>query len=71
MRGFGCIEIKLSDAKADEAAESLKRLRRKVTANPAARDEGPAFLAVVVGRGELAYQRDGGVLVIPISLLGV
>ena len=64
------IEIKLSDTKADEAAESLKRLRRKVMANPAARDEGPAFLAVVVGGGELAYQRDDGVLVIPVSLLG-
>lgn len=32
--------------------------------------EGPAFLAVVVGRGSLAYTRDDGVHVIPTQLLG-
>ena len=64
------IEIKLSDTKADEAAESLKRLRKKVMANPAAREERPVFLAVVVGRGDFAYRREDGVLVILVSLLG-
>lgn len=67
---WAAIEVKLSDTKADEAADSLKRLRRKVIANPAARGDEPAFLAVVVGRGDLAYRRDDGVLVIPVSLLG-
>lgn len=68
----GCwagIEIKLSDMKADDGARSLKALRDKVLANPAAQSVEPAFLAVVVGRGSLAYQRDDGVLVIPAALL--
>ena len=64
------IEIKLSDTKADEGARSLLTLRDKVMANPAARNAEPLFLAVIVGRGSLAYQRDDGVLVIPIALLG-
>lgn len=64
------IEIKLSDTKADDAAESLLRLRKKVLANSAAKNAEPAFLAVVVGRGSLAYRRDDGVYVIPAALLG-
>lgn len=64
------IEVKLSDTKADEGAKSLKALRDKVLANPAARNAEPAFLAVVVGRGSLAYTRDDGVMVIPAALLG-
>ena len=59
------IEVKLSDTKADEAAESLLRLRAKVLSNPSARAPEPAFLAVVVGRGSLAYRRPDGVLVVP------
>ena len=64
------IEIKLSDTKADEAAKNLLALRKKVLSNPAAHNAEPAFLAVVVGRGSLAYTRDDGVLVIPVALLG-
>ena len=64
------IEIKLSDTKADEGARSLLTLRDKVMANPAARNAEPLFLAVIVGRGSLAYQRDDGVLVIPIAPAG-
>ena len=64
------IEVKLSDAKADEGAASLRRLRDKVLRNAASRNQEPAFLAVVVGKGSMAYQRDDGVLVIPASLLG-
>ena len=64
------IEVKLSDTKADEGAANLKKLRGKMTANPAARNAEPAFLAVVVGRGKLAYRRDDGVFVIPAALLG-
>lgn len=67
---WGAIEIKLSDTKADEAAENLKRLRNKVLRNSAAQSAAPAFLAVVVGRGSLAYTRDDGVCVIPVALLG-
>ena len=64
------IEVKLSDTKADDGAANLKKLRDKMLANPAARNAEPAFLAVVVGRGSLAYARSDGVLVIPAALLG-
>jgi predicted AAA+ superfamily ATPase len=64
------IEVKLSDTKADDGAASLLALRRRVLSNPAARNAEPAFLAVVVGRGSMAYQRDDGVMVIPAALLG-
>lgn len=64
------IEIKLSETKADDGAKNLIALRNKVTANPAARNAGPAFLAVIVGKGSLAYKRSDGVYVIPVSLLG-
>lgn len=64
------IEIKLSDTKADDGAANLIRLREKVLSNPANRNAAPVFLAVIVGRGSLAYTRPDGVMVIPISLLG-
>ncbi len=67
---WGGIEVKLSDTKADEGAANLKALRKKVLANSAARNAEPAFLAVVVGRGTLAYTRDDGVMVVPAALLG-
>lgn len=66
---WGAVEIKLSDTKADEAAANLVRLRDKVLKNAAARNSEPAFLAVVVGRGALAYRRPDGVHVIPIATL--
>lgn len=64
------IEIKLSDTKADEGAASLLALRGRVVCNPVARNVEPAFLAVVVGRGSLAYRREDGVYVIPAATLG-
>ncbi|OUO95358.1 AAA family ATPase [Gordonibacter sp. An232A] len=64
------IEVKLSDAKIDEGARSLNRLRDRMSANGAARNAEPVFLAVVVGKGSLAYTRDDGVMVIPATLLG-
>lgn len=66
---WGGIEIKLSDTKADEGAKNLLALRDKIAANPAAQNAEPAFLAVVVGRGNLAYKRDDGVYVIPAAML--
>ena len=56
--------------RSDRWEANLIALRDKVLANPAARNVGPVFLAVVVGRGSLAYTRDDGVLVIPAALLG-
>lgn len=67
---WAAVEIKLSDTKADEAAENLKALRRKVLSSDAGKNPEPVFFAVVVGRGSLAYKRSDGVLVIPASLLG-
>ena len=64
------IEVKLSDTKADDGAANLLALRDRVLQNPAARNAEPAFLAVVMGRGSLAYTRDDGVMVIPAALLG-
>ncbi|MDY2625223.1 MAG: hypothetical protein SOV74_02750 [Coriobacteriales bacterium] len=46
------------------------KLRDRVTSNPDAKNAEPAFLAVIVGRGSLAYMRDDDVLVIPAALLG-
>lgn len=67
---WGGVEVKLSDSKVDEGAASLAALRDKVLANPAARNAEPAFLAVVVGKGTLAYTRPDGVHVIPMAALG-
>ena len=63
------IEVKLSDAKVDAAAKNLLRLKRKVTSNTMAQNNEPAFLAVLVGAGALAYQRPDGVYVIPVAAL--
>jgi predicted AAA+ superfamily ATPase len=63
------VEIKLSETKIEEAVANLTRLRDKVTANPAARHAEPAFLAVIVGRGHLAYTRPDGIHVIPVATL--
>jgi len=63
------IAIKLSDAKVGEGAGSLLRLRDKVLKNPAARTAELEFLAVIVGKGSLAYRRKDGVYVIPAATL--
>jgi len=66
---WGAFEIKLSDAKVDEAADCLNRFADKITANKEARVRAPEFLAVLIGKGDLAYQRNDGVLVIPAATL--
>ena len=60
----------MSDTKADEGALNLLKFKQKMQQNAAARTPEPAFLAVVVGRGSLAYTRPDGIHVIPIALLG-
>jgi len=67
---WAAFEVKLSDYKVEEGAKSLIRLGKKVTSNPAARTREPEFLAVLVGKGDIAYRREDGVLVIPIATLG-
>jgi len=66
---WGAFEIKLSDAKIDEAADCLNRFADRVTANKAARVKSPEFLAVLIGKGDIAYKRKDGILVLPIATL--
>jgi hypothetical protein len=66
---WAAIEIKLSDSKIEEAAASLNKLRAKVCASTGTQNDMPAFMAVVVGKGSIAYQRNDGIYVIPMALL--
>lgn len=63
------LEVKLSEAKVDAAADSLLRLKSKILENPMARINEPAFLAVIIGSGSVAYKRKDGIYVIPIATL--
>lgn len=66
------IEIKLGEDKVPQAVESIRRLRNKVAANPAARNPLPSFSAVIVGSGEYArYDRESDIYIIPLTALGV
>ena len=66
---WGAIEVKLSDAKADDGARNLKALERKVLSNPAAQNAAPAFFAVVLRKGSISYTLDHRVAMITISSL--
>lgn len=68
--GDGAFEVKLSQAKVDEAARTLLRLQGKLLKPPASRMAPPSFLCVLTGVGEAAYQRPDGVYVVPICSLG-
>ena len=64
-------EVKLGESGAEAGARSLNRLRRKVAANPAARNPEPSFMAVIVGSGEFArHDVEKDVYVIPLTALG-
>lgn len=64
------IEIKLGEDKVPEGVRNLNRLRRKVAANPAARNPEPVFMAVVTANSPFArYDRENGVYVFPITAL--
>jgi uncharacterized protein len=60
-------EVKLGEARVDEAAGTLLRFRNRVDTRRTGR---PAMLAIVVGAGRYAYRRDDGVWVLPIGVLG-
>jgi predicted AAA+ superfamily ATPase len=66
---WGAFEVKLSDTKIDESVANLRRIKDKMVANPSARLPEPSFLAVLVGKGTIAYTRADGVLVIPVATL--
>lgn len=64
------IEIKTGVAGLEKGVNSLQRLRRKVAANPQARNPEPAFMAVLMGCYPFArYLKDEDVYVIPIETL--
>lgn len=68
---WAAFEVKLGESGVAAGAASLARLRRKVAANPAARNPEPSFMAVLVGAGEFArYDSEAGVYVIPLTALG-
>lgn len=64
------IEIKSSQDKVDQAAANLNRMKNKLLKNPQARAKAPEFLAVLIGVGDFAYQREDGIYVIPVRALG-
>ncbi len=64
---YGLTEIKLGgDRLINEGAENLKALKRKIDTNQM---KEPSFLMVLTGTGNYAYQRDDGVLVVPVGCL--
>ena len=67
---LGAFEVKLSQAKVDEAARTLLRMQGKLLESKASRMVPPSFLCVLTGVGEAAYQRPDGVYVVPICSLG-
>lgn len=62
---WAAIEVKLGAAQIDEAAEHLLKLKNKVNTD---KMKEPSFLMILTG-GDLAYQRNDGVFVVPIGCL--
>lgn len=64
------IEIKLGEDKVPDGISNLKRLRNKVSSNPAARNPEPEFMAVLTGTSPLCrYDSENDVYVFPITAL--
>jgi predicted AAA+ superfamily ATPase len=67
---WAAIEVKTSEEKANEGLATFRRLKRKLTANPASRVRPPEFVAVVVGISEFAREVGDCEYVLPIRCLG-
>lgn len=64
---YGLIEIKLGgDVAIEHGAETLKKLRDKIDTD---KMNAPAFLMVLTGTSQYAFQRKDGVYVVPIGCL--
>lgn len=64
---YGLIEIKLGgDVAIEHGAETLKKLRNKIDTD---KMKAPAFLMVLTGTSQYAFQRKDGVYVVPIGCL--
>mgnify|MGYP002624668625 CR=1 FL=1 len=66
--GWGAFEIKLGQASIDQAAENLKKIRNFMHKDDDAVE--PRFLCIITGTGTMAYRREDGVYVVPITALG-
>ena len=62
---WALVEVKLGSAQIDEAAANLRKLADRVDSRTLGE---PSFLMVLTGTAT-AYQRDDGVLVVPLSCL--
>jgi len=67
-KGWGAFEIKIGQGAEEEAAKSLNKIHSFME-----KDEDavpPAFMCIITGTGGMAYQRDDGIYVVPINMLG-
>lgn len=62
---WGAIEVKLGNRQIEQAAENLLKLKEKINIEKMCE---PSFLLVLT-RGQFAYRRKDGVLVVPIGCL--
>lgn len=67
---WAAIEVKVSEDKVQDGVSSLKRLRKKLCANAAARTREPEFMMVLVGISEYAREAEEGIYVVPVRALG-
>jgi hypothetical protein len=66
---YGLIEIKLGGAEQIESgAKTLKRLAGKIDTD---RMKSPSFMMVLTAVGSFSYRRDDGIIVAPITTLGL
>ena len=64
---YGLVEIKLGgDDLIEEGAKSLTKLSADIDTS---RMKSPSFMMVLTGVGDFPYQRDDGILVVPISCM--
>ena len=64
---WGAFEIKLGANQVDAAAEELLELKRIMESEG---DNPPKILCVICGMTNMAYKREDGVYVVPITALG-
>ena len=66
---YGLVEVKLGgETLIESGAKTLKALASKIDTD---RMEAPSFMMVLTGVGKYAYTREDGVVVVPISALGI
>lgn len=64
---YGLVEIKLGGSEnIEKGASTLNKLEKKLDTD---KMNNPSFKMVIIGVGNFAYQRDDGVLVVPITSL--